>query len=223
MVETPNNSEPILNAPGSVSGLVVLLFAIHIGLYFLPENIQGLIFIKLAYIPLRFTQTDIFMLDPIGAILSPVGHSLLHGGWMHLFVNAGMLLAFGSVVARVASDGYFYFIYCLGALAGAATMTAIDPQSIAPMIGASGAVSALLGAIAGIALKFRGNPGGPFVNQQKTFSFIGFWLVINVVFGLVPGEYFGINGRIAWEAHIGGFAIGLILPFLAPPRLQPHQ
>lgn len=223
-MEPPKKSEPILNAPKAVSSLVGLLVVFHLGLYLLPDNYLGMVLLKLAYIPARYMNTDALLLDPIATLLSPIGYTLLHGGWMHLLVNSGMLLAFGSALARAVGDGYFYFVFVLGALAGAATMTAIDPHSIVPVIGASGAVSALLGGLAGIALKYRHNHGGPFINQQKTLTFIIFWLVINVVFGLVPGEYFGVNGRIAWEAHLGGFAIGLILPFILPPSVnQPSE
>lgn len=224
MVDSPNQSEPILNAPRTVSSLVGLIVLVHIGLYFLPDNYLGLILIKLAYIPARFTHTEALFVDPIATVVSPIGYTLLHGGWMHLLVNCGMLLAFGSALARVVGDGYFYFVFCLGALAGAATMTAVDPQSVSPVIGASAAVSALLGAVAGLALKYKLTHSGFFINQRRTITFILFWLLINVVFGLVPGEYFGVNGRIAWEAHLGGFFVGLILPFIVPPaKNQPPE
>lgn len=218
MVDTPNQREPILNAPRAVSSLVGVLVGFHVILYYLlPDHYFSMVMIKLAYFPARYVHTEALLFDPIATLLSPVGYTLIHGSWLHLMVNCGMLLAFGSALARVVGDGYFYFVYCLGALAGAATMTAVDPQSITPVIGASGAVSALLGGVAALTLKYRHNHGGPFINQQRTITFIVFWLIINVVFGMVPGEYFGVNGRIAWEAHLAGFILGLALPFIVPP------
>lgn len=222
MTDNVETKEPILNAPPAIRWLVGIIIAVHLIILLVPDEYVGMIYLKLAYIPARFAIPNALMQDPLATIMSPVGYTFLHGGWLHLFVNSAMLLAFGTALARITGDGYFFLIYCIGALAGIATVSALDPYSVAPVIGASASVSAALGGLCGLALRFRhkGFPikDGPFLNPRTTLIFIGIWLALNVVFGLIPGVFLGVEGRIAWEAHLGGFVAGGLVTFFFPPH-----
>jgi membrane associated rhomboid family serine protease len=137
----------------------------------------------------------------------------LHGGLGHLLINAVAALAFGAPVARLFGSGaggaalFFAFFLVCGALAGLA-FWAVQPHTAAPLVGASGAVSGLMGAAA----RLVDRPGrvGPLVSRT-VLSFAGALVLINLVvaaLGFAPGAGAAV---VAWEAHLGGLAAGLLL------------
>jgi membrane associated rhomboid family serine protease len=155
----------------------------------------------------------------------------LHGGWAHVLMNAAFCLAFGAPVARLLGTGArgalvlaLFYMVC-GVLAGLAYV-AIHPGSDGPVVGASGAVSGLMGAAARL-IDGRRRWGvevlGP-IRSRTVGSLAAAWVVVNLlvaVFGF-PGSG---GAGIAWEAHLAGFAIGLVLigpaARLARPGIQP--
>ena len=137
----------------------------------------------------------------------------LHGGWPHALMNAGMGLAFATPVARYLGSGLrglcvfaLYYAVC-GALANYG-FGLLHPSSPGVLIGASGAVSALAAGAARI-VGGRGEVGplwSPFVLGMG-----GAWLIINLltaILGFAPGAE-GVV--VAWEVHLSGFGLGLIL------------
>src|SRR3546814_12454372 len=91
-----------------------------------------------------------------------------------------------------------------------------DLGSPAPLIGAAGAVSGMVGAIAFLSFRPPSLDRGPlpFRRRSTAVAFVVVWLVVNFVFGVVPLDAIGIDGDIAWEAHLGGFVAGfLLMPF----------
>ena len=216
-------AQPIFNAPPMVSAIIVACILMFLATRYLSQDIAATLFLKLAFIPARFTEPGIASIDPIATALSPLGYTLLHSGWMHLLVNMGMFLAFGSAIARRLSPANFMFLYCLGALGGVAISTFVDPTSIVPMVGASAAISAMVGALSVLSFVPRQGeiPPRPFNHKQTAVTFIVVWLVMNIVTGILPGILFDSPGRIAWEAHIGGFIAGAIaIRFLLPNTLK---
>ena len=129
----------------------------------------------------------------------------------------GWLLAFGSAVARRMSPIWFLLFYALGALSGSLTMLAVYGASGGPIIGASAAVAAVSGALVSVSLWPKPNrppPPRPFHIRSTAIGFVAIYLVMNILFGAVPSEVFNTTGRIAWEAHLGGFGVGILLmPF----------
>ncbi|MEQ8603811.1 MAG: rhomboid family intramembrane serine protease [Marivibrio sp.] len=223
MSDPQGGKQPILNAPGVVRWLLTITLGAHIlrmvsgdGLL-IPQNVAGEIFFTLAFIPARY----VVQVDPSGdllaAIVSPVGHTLVHGNWIHLLTNLGFLLAFGTPVARRMGPVVFLIFYGLCAAAGAFLFTALSPTQITPLVGASGAIFGLLGAILRVALyPPEGAPPAPFPfnNRRTAFMFAGVYLAINLLMGIAPA-LFGVDAAIAWEAHLGGFAAGFLLaPFV---------
>jgi len=137
----------------------------------------------------------------------------LHGSWAHVLMNAGGALAFATPVARCFGPtargvaGFFIFYLVCGALANLAHL-AIDPAGTSLLVGASGAISAMMGASASI-VGGRGRPGSIF--SHPVLSLGGGWLVVNLmiaVLGFAPG--FG-GVAVAWDVHLAGFVIGVLL------------
>lgn len=225
--------EPIFNAPGVVVGLLGALVAVHVAReYVLPkfysEDLVDRWTIALAFIPARYGSAvgDI----PGGAtagVTSLLTHTLVHINWMHLLVNGAWLAAFGSALARRIGASRFLLLYALSAIAGALLYLAVNGTAAVVMIGASGAVSGLVGAA--FRFFFRAVDEAPFDREglagaarsvpRMTYAemwadprlrmAVGIWLVTNIVFALAA-PLMDMPGGIAWEAHLGGFLFGLL-------------
>jgi membrane associated rhomboid family serine protease len=141
--------------------------------------------------------------------LTPFSAALLHGGWLHLGVNMLMLLFLGSNVERIVGASGLLFAYIAGALAAAAAQYVVEPTSAIPMIGASGAVSALFGLYA----LFYGRPKQLTSNRNINGGLHVLWLLAAwVVLQWMAGALAGAQGiMLATPAHIGGFVAGLLL------------
>lgn len=137
----------------------------------------------------------------------------LHGGWAHALMNAAGALAFGAPVARLFGTRaggtlvFFLFYLLCGVLAGLGFVL-LNPDGAAPLVGASGAVSGLMGAAA--RLIDRGGRVGPILGRTPVGMTIA-WIVVNLVLGFIPLMP-GTNGAaIAWQAHLAGYFAGLLL------------
>ncbi len=224
------DSQPVFNMPPVVVGLIGLCAAVYLIQTYLVSDSQYIWMMdNLAFIPLRFSLGDGFS-DP-SAWFTALSYSFMHGGIAHLAVNCVWLAAFGSPLAGRTGTRIFLVFWALTAIIAAFTHFALHPESNISLVGASGAISGMMGAAARFGFrrvtyysdKGREVPafGGPILSIGQTLQnrsvliFVGFWMIINVVTGLYstgPGELSGI----AWEAHIGGFfagffGIGLLL------------
>ncbi len=144
----------------------------------------------------------------------------LHGGWLHLVSNMWMLWIFGNNIEDRLGHLMYVCFYLVGGLIASLTHWATDPSSTMPVIGASGAVAAVLG---GYAVTYPWAKvrtlifvGLIFIVDIPALAWLGIWFVLQ---NLVPG-ILSLNGieteRVAFWAHIGGFVAGMILmPFLA--------
>lgn len=139
-------------------------------------------------------------------------HIFLHGGLLHLFLNGTALLAFGAPAARLLGSGpvgavrFFGFFLVTGILGGLA-FWALHPEGTTPLVGASGAISGLMGAAARL-LEDPRRVGSPFSGAAMRFTLP--WVAINLVIAAV-GQAAPGGLPIAWEAHLGGLAAGLLL------------
>ncbi|MGZ8285886.1 MAG: rhomboid family intramembrane serine protease [Allosphingosinicella sp.] len=146
---------------------------------------------------------------PVPVLATPLTATLVHSGFAHLFFNLIILLFCGRSVERVVGGRGIVILYLVGAYAAAAAQYAVGPGEPAPMIGASGAISAILGAFA---LLFGRNkvkvahPG--LASLLHALWLAAAWIGLQVLIGLT----FETSGlRIAIAAHIGGFIAGLVL------------
>lgn len=151
----------------------------------------------------------------------------LHGGLFHVGGNMLYLWIFGDNVEDTLGHGRFTLFYLASGVAGAVAQTLVNPQSSVPMIGASGAVSGVLGAYLFlfpyarvlVLLVF-----GFFVRTVYVPAMIvlGFWIVVQFLNGVItisaPASGGAETGGTAWFAHLGGFLAGIVLLFLMRPR-----
>ncbi len=141
----------------------------------------------------------------------------LHGGWLHVGGNMLYLWVFGDNVEDKLGHGRFILFYLLCGIAAGALHIAIEPLSIVPTIGASGAIAGVLGAYI---LMF---PRARVVTLIPIFIFIqiaelpalvvlGLWFVLQFFNGMLAiGNTSPDIGGVAWWAHIGGFVAGVVL------------
>jgi membrane associated rhomboid family serine protease len=149
----------------------------------------------------------------------------LHGGFLHIAGNMLYLWIFGDNVEDTLGHGRFLLFYLLSGVAAALAQIVVHPDSSVPMVGASGAVSGVLGAYlllfpyarVLVLLIF-----GFFVRivRWPATVVLGFWIVVQFLNGLITVSVAagGAAGGTAWFAHIGGFVAGIVLLFLMRPR-----
>ena len=162
----------------------------------------------MGFIPARISGA-LVLEGAVPALLTPFSCTLVHGGWLHLFFNMFMLLVCGVAVERVLGAGAVAGLYLVSAVVSALAQWAWDPAGIAPVIGASGAVSGIIGAYA---LSF-GRPkrisGSPSVNRLVHIVWLALaWTVLQIAVGFAAGAQ-GL--LLATPAHVGGFLTGLLL------------
>lgn len=138
---------------------------------------------------------------------------ILHGNWAHALMNAAFALAFGVPVARLLGERLhhaiaFILFYIVCGVAANVIYVGLHPGSTTPLIGASGAVSGLMGGAARL-INTRGVLGP--VLSRTVFFFGAALVVINLTFGILGSAPGSAGMPIAWEAHLAGFFAGLLL------------
>jgi membrane associated rhomboid family serine protease len=155
--------------------------------------------------------------------LTPVTSMFLHGAWMHLLGNGLFLWIFGNNVEDSTGRGRFVIFYLLCGLAAAATQIAVDPASPVPMVGASGAISGVLGAYLVLYPRARVHVLFIFIIFVQVivipaYLVLLWWIGLQVIAGLPQLGAAGdqVEGGVAFWAHIGGFMAGVVLikPFV---------
>jgi membrane associated rhomboid family serine protease len=141
--------------------------------------------------------------------LTPFSATVVHGGWIHLGLNLLMLVYAGSQVERVLGGANLLFAYLVGALVAAAAQWVADPTGFVPMIGASGAISAIFGIYALMAAQPKPVTKSARLNRAIHVAWLlAAWVAIQWMSGMLSqGE--GI--MLATAAHIGGFVAGLAM------------
>ena len=219
----------MFNVPLPVTITVGALIAVHaIRTLFLSPRQDLYALVLFAFIPARYEMPDLGegIWGGQGAeIWSFVTYALLHGGWTHVLLNAVWLVAFGSVVARRFGTFRFFAFLAAATIAGAGAHLLAHYGQIQPMVGASAAVSGCMAAA--IRFMFANDPRGraPLLTglqDRRVLAFVAVWFGINIVFGLGAMPLLGEGQSIAWEAHIGGFLVGLLLfAVFDPARRSP--
>lgn len=149
----------------------------------------------------------------------------LHGSWMHLLGNMWFLWIFGNNVEDSMGRGRFVAFYLLSGLGAAALQVVTEPGSLIPMVGASGAISGVMGAYIILYPRVRVFtlvPIGFFLTTiaLPAWVMLGYWIAIQVL-----GGFGGAEGGVAFWAHVGGFIVGasLIKLFARAEYITQHQ
>ncbi|HAY22274.1 MAG TPA: rhomboid family intramembrane serine protease [Desulfobacterales bacterium] len=206
----PSQRRPIINY--SIIGLNCLGFLLELasGRY-LQQVITVFGFIPARFFALLETHPEQYL-----AIYLPfLSTMFLHGGWLHLLGNMLYLWIFGDNIECALGSPRFLAFYLLCGMGAALAQVAVDPTSRIPMIGASGAVSGVLGAYLLLFPQAE-------VETLILFGFfarlvrmpavvvLGWWIVLQLLSG-VASLGMNVAGGVAWFAHVGGFAAGLVL------------
>jgi len=164
---------------------------------------------------------DIAPLIPLPFWSTLITSMFLHGGWMHLGGNMLYLWIFGDNLNKVMGQVRYFLFYILCGLAAGLAHIAFNSGSGVPSVGASGAISGVLG---GYMVLFPRNRvrvmmrGG--ITAVPAYVMLGLWILIQIVSGAM--DQGGEGGGVAFMAHIGGFAAGLVLVKLfAAGRTRP--
>ncbi len=200
--------ERAINLPPAILWLIAINVAVQLARQVLSDPVDQQLILQLGLVPAAYTA------DPGGDFLSlvaaPFTYQFLHGGWAHLGINMLSLAAFGAPVERLLGARRFVAFYLSAGLVAGLVHVLFFSDSPDPVIGASGAISGVFGAVL-ILMRRVGS-------LTSLLPIAGIWIALNIFFGLVGGTPGGGGEPIAWTAHIGGFVYGLIAIHLFVPR-----
>ena len=224
--DTGSRREPVFNVPAVVTASVAVLAGVHAVRALLPPAADNWFVEAMAFIPARYSGQ---MTELPGGVYSAIGsfvtHLLIHADIAHLGLNSAWLLVFGSAIAARVGPMWFLLFAGFCGILGAATFLALNWGLLAPVVGASGAIAGLMGGTmrfmfsaldTGELWRLREAPQtvrlmsmGETLRNKRVLIASGLFVVTNL------GALIGFGGAkpgqpIAWEAHIGGFAAGLL-------------
>ncbi|TYO91519.1 rhomboid family intramembrane serine protease [Oceanicella actignis] len=196
-------------------GVNVLVFLHQISL---PPHLLEAFLREYALIPARFFGPLAQAAPPQGpADWAPFATNMfLHGGWMHLIANMWTLWLFGPAVEDRLGPGRFLAFYLACGVAASWAHAAMNPTSMLPALGASGAIAGVIGCyvrmfpLARIVIMA---PLGfiPIFFEVHAIAFALFWFLSQILPGLMTLGQSADVGGVAWWAHIGGFVAGWVL------------
>ncbi|MEW6541251.1 MAG: rhomboid family intramembrane serine protease [Bacillota bacterium] len=200
---------PVVTVAIIVANLTVFLFSIALS----PGELQRLV---TAFGIVPALQIQMFLQAPLvlDTWIPVVTSMFLHGGWFHVLGNMLYLWVFGDNVEDVLGRGRFLLFYLLAGFAGGLAHIVSAPGSLIPTIGASGAVAGVLGAY------FITFPSSRILALVPILFFITFvkvpavlflflWIGLQLLYGVLAVT--GPANMVAWWAHVGGFAAGMLL------------
>ena len=222
--DIPTRTFPIVTVGLIVANVLAFLYQFSLEATDDPSALraaQGFLF-EFGLIPCRLTGACSAPGDFPSPVVTIFTSMFLHGGLFHIAGNMLYLWIFGNNVEDTLGHSRFLVFYLLAGVAAALAQTAVGPTSKVPMIGASGAVSGVLGAyllLFPYASVLTLVTFGFFIRIVRIPAMIvlGFWILVKFLNGLVTFGS-GDRGGVAWFAHIGGFLAGLGLLAAFRPR-----
>jgi membrane associated rhomboid family serine protease len=195
----PTRSTPVMTYLIIAANTLVYLFQSSLDPY-----VEKLFVMQYGLVPALFGQHH---------LLTPLTSMFMHGGFWHLALNMWSLLIFGdNVEERLGGLRYLAF-YLLAGFAAAAAQIFVGPDSVIPMVGASGAIAGVMAAYMRLFPRARVvTLIFIFVREVPAVAFIAFWFLLQVWGGIDSlGAVPEAQGSVAVFAHIGGFVAGLWL------------
>ena len=233
--DVPSRTTPVVTCGLIALNVLVFLYQVSLQGEGSPEGVRAAreFILEFGLVPCRLTgacASGAWLLPPTLTVLTSM---FLHGGLLHVGGNMLYLWIFGDNVEDTLGHGRFVVFYLAAGSVAAAAQTALSAGSSVPMIGASGAVSGVLGAY--LLLFPRANVltaivFGFFVRLVRipAVVMLGLWFLVQFLGGLIAsggvasrGEAAG--GETAWFAHLGGFLAGMALVFVLRPRDPRHR
>ena len=172
------------------------------------------------------SETAVCIVTDMPSWFTPLTSMFMHGSWMHLIGNMWFLWIFGNNVEDSMGHARFVVFYLLCGFAAAAAQTLADPDSIIPMVGASGAIGGVMGAYVVLYPRVKVHMLvflGFFVTTiaVPAVFMLGYWFALQLLSGALSSA---VEGGVAFWAHVGGFVAGavLVLLFRNPRLLERH-
>ena len=206
--DNPTRSTPIITYALIAICVIVFLWQLSLG-----PNVKVAIY-ALGVIPASLLQGALLPqeLRWVSPEMTVITSMFLHGGFMHLIGNMLYLWVFGDNIEDILGKPVFIIFYAICGIAAALSQALPDPSSTIPMIGASGAISGVLGAYMVFFPKKSIRVAIPFgfflqILKLPAYVVLLFWFVLQLINGALSGS----DGGVAFGAHIGGFIAGVIL------------
>jgi len=207
--DNPTRITPVVTYVLLISCVLIFLWQLSLG------EQSGRIIYALGVIPAVLFEHKVLpdSIELVPAWLSIITSMFLHGGWMHLLGNMLYLYIFANNIEEAMGHTRFLIFYLTCGVAAALAQSLPEPESTIPMIGASGAISGVLGAyllLFPTARVLVVVPLGFYFHSFRIQAFwvLGFWFVLQLVNTVLNSSQ---EGGVAWGAHIGGFIAGLLL------------
>jgi membrane associated rhomboid family serine protease len=206
--------EPVFNLPAIVLLLIGACVVIYgAGAYVLSADSYMSLLENAAFIPKRLAD------DPT-ALVTLFTYAFLHGSVAHVAVNMIWLAAFGSPLANRLGTPRFVAFWAISSAGAALFYWLFHLDADVVLVGASGAISGMMGAAARFgfvidrshgkaAFSGRPLPISVCLRLRAVVAFLSIWMLINLLTGFVSFAP-GVSDQIAWEAHIGGFLVGFL-------------
>jgi membrane associated rhomboid family serine protease len=206
----PSRITPVVTVAAILACTIIFLWQLSLG----EPGFQAAVY-SLGVVPATLLRDarlppDLYLIPPVATVFTSM---FLHGGWLHLIGNMLFLWIFGDNVEDAMGHFRFVVFYLVCGVAAALAQSLPNPDSTVPMIGASGAISGVLGAY--LLLYPRAQvlvliPLGLFTQlvHLPAILVLGLWFAIQLVSSLLAAP--GVGG-VAFGAHVGGFVAGMIL------------
>ena len=200
-----------INLPPVLLWLIGINVAIQLGRELLGEAADSDILLQFGLVPAAYTSDA--GPDMLSLLIAPITYQFLHGGWLHLGINMVTLAAFGVPVVRALGARRFLLFYLSAGIVAGFVHVFFFPASTDPVVGASGAISGVFGAVL-MLMRYVGS-------IPSLLPIAGIWIALNIFFGIMGGTPGAGGDPVAWTAHIGGFLYGLAAIRLFMPRPGP--
>ena len=196
---------PSRTTPGVTVTLIAVNIAVYLFQLMLSEGGQDAFLLGFGLVPAYFSLVNV------------VTSMFVHGGFAHLAGNMLFLWIFGDNVEDRLGHGRFIVFYLMCGFTAAFAQAALDPESLVPMVGASGAIAGVMGAYLVLYPRSRVLmlfPFPVFLFELPAIVFLVMWFLVQFLNGINQLPVFernAISGGVAFWAHVMGFVAGLIL------------
>jgi membrane associated rhomboid family serine protease len=206
--------------PWATIAIIAICVAMFLWLSLIPAEARTPVLQRWGTVPVSLFDAQAPLLEQWLRPARLVTALFIHVGWLHLIGNLLFLMIFGLSAERVLGSPRFLTLFLVGGaaanLVGALTLATAN----APIVGSSGAVSAIVGAYFALFPRARLGlvlPLGLFLEFVRipAPALIGFWILLQFLFTFVGPAY----GAVAWWTHIAGFAVGILLALVSRPAI----